>query len=204
MEYKVVYPCIKKPFGQPTKVAVLTIGVDRVWRHIDVAQLSVTDNWRSVPFVTGGYVHWICKTFVLTLNVESETIRSFPMPQFPKLCGNFLPMGCILSFLYKTSEFTRDVWEMNPETGEWTMILSFDLEPLRSIFKNLCCENVKSLIPFGWLAFREVLLFSTGCMQTTCAAYNVNTREIQSFELGTNLKHYRFQAHVNSLVWLEE
>ncbi|XP_073127605.1 putative F-box/kelch-repeat protein At1g13200 [Henckelia pumila] len=217
VEYKVVYARGNKRYGKPTQIAVLTIGVDRVWRHIDIGHSSQAIR-RIVPIVTGGYVNWMGKTYVLTLNVESETIRWFPIPSFLRRIGTFLPMGCSLSFIHKTSEFMWDVWEMDPETGEWTMILSLDLEPLKYSFKALFGSYATFLVvPFGWLGIREVLVFSTGfpetnCVaynantrvpQTNCVAYNVKTREFQSFELGTTCKSYHFVPHVNSLICLE-
>ncbi|XP_073125257.1 putative F-box/kelch-repeat protein At1g13200 isoform X2 [Henckelia pumila] len=201
MKYKVVYARGNERHCKPTQMAVLTIGVDKVWRHIDIGHSSLAIR-RTLPLVTGGYVHWMGETFVLTLNVESETIRWFPLPPFPKRSRKFLPMGCNLSFLHKTNEFMMEVWEMNPETGEWTMILRLDLEPLRYHFKDLC-GNYAKVVPFGWLAIREVLVFSTGYPQTNCVAYNVKTREIQSFELGTTFKSYLVIPHVSSLVCLE-
>ncbi|KZV19357.1 hypothetical protein F511_25092 [Dorcoceras hygrometricum] len=203
MDYKVVCACGKDSKRRPTQIAVLTIGVDSVWRHIDIRHSSF-GIFRHFTFVTGGYVHWIGRTAVLTLNVENETISWFPMPRVPRIRGKFLPMGCNLSFLYQINEFTWDVWEMNSNSGEWSMIFSLDLEPFRCHFKDYGLKHSLLAVPYGWLAIREVLIFSSGGIQTHCLVYYVKTKEIQLFTLDTNTRSHRFQAHVNSLVWLEQ
>ncbi|XP_073148223.1 F-box protein At5g07610-like [Henckelia pumila] len=209
MEYKVVNARGPKPLNPPKQIAMLTIGVDRVWRHIDVQHLPLTARTAltTFPLVTGGYVHWIGETFVLTLSAETETFCEFPMPQLERGFRKFLPMDGNLSVVYCSNELSRDVWEMDSETGEWTMLLSFDLKPLLHRFKDLF-SNEKSVTYLGWLAVREVLVLSTICFQRHCIAYNVKTGEIQSFELGTDCsntkpKVYNFVAHKNSLVCLE-
>ncbi|XP_073036507.1 putative F-box/kelch-repeat protein At1g13200 [Primulina eburnea] len=208
MEYKVVHAYCNESFNQCTQIAVLTIGVDKVWRHIDVQHLSRATRGplMSLPWVTGGYIHWVSETFtfLLTLNVETETIRRFPLPEIPKICGKFLPMGSNLSFANEAKESFMDVWEMNSETGEWSISLSFDLKPLIYRFEDLFGEYANAIIPSGWLVVREVLVFSTIGLQTRCMTYNVKTREIQSFELDTNKVSRFFRPHVNSLVRLEE
>ncbi|KZV15083.1 F-box/kelch-repeat protein-like [Dorcoceras hygrometricum] len=208
MEYKVVNACCREPFTNK-QIAVLTIGVDRVWRHIDIEHLPLTTRaaFRGFPLVTGGYVHWIGKTFVLTLNVETVTFCEFPMPRLEERFGDFLPMGSNLSVVYGSNKFFKDVWEMNSETGEWTKLLSFDLEPVHYRLKDFF-GKYKELIILGWLAVREVLALSTSYDQTRCIAYNLKTGEIQSFDLDTygpnnDYKRYHCLSHVNSLVCLE-
>ncbi|KZV28842.1 nuclear transcription factor Y subunit C-2 [Dorcoceras hygrometricum] len=209
MEYKVV-----DAFGLGSfttmRIAMLTIGVDRVWRHIDIEHLALTtgDAPRGFPLVTGGYVHWIGRTFVLTLNVETETFYKFPMPPLEKRIGEFLPMGSNLSVVYGSNVFFKDVWEMNSETGEWTKLFSFDLEPVHYRLKDFFGKYEELIVPMGWLAVREVLAFTTLYDQTRFIAYNFKTGEIQSFDLDTygpnnDKKEYYFFHHVNSLVWLE-
>ncbi|XP_075507212.1 uncharacterized protein LOC142543694 [Primulina tabacum] len=203
MKYKVVHTHGKTPHGVKTQIAVLTIRVDKVWRHIDIQHISLParEALMSSPLVTGGYMHWICGTYILTMNVETEFIYQFPIPPLPEYSGRYLPMGCNLSFIHKSSRYTRDVWEMNPETGEWTVLFKFDLEPLSYKFKDLRCKDEEAVIPLGWLAGGEVFLFS--CLQRICITYNVRTRETQSFELENYHYEPHSQPHVNSLVWLE-
>lgn len=106
-------------------------------------------------------------------------------------------MGSYLSYVAQTDAFIVDVWEMNPEIGEWIMMLRIDLKPVRHIFEDLF---FKSMTPYGWLEAREVLVFSTWHRQSQCIAYNVKTGEIQSIELCTNESAHHFQAHVTA--WL--
>lgn len=203
MKYKVVHTHGDVPNGVRTQIAVLTIGVDKVWRHVDLQHISCSakEALMSSPLVTGGYMHWIRDTCILTMNVETEIICQFPIPQLPTYSARYLPMGCNLTHIYGSSKYSKEVWEMNPETGEWTMLFSLDLEPLSYKYKDLRCKNVRSFVPLGWLAGGEVFLFS--CLRKICVAYNVRTRECQSFELGNcNCKPHS-QPHVNSLVWLE-
>ncbi|KZV39828.1 F-box/kelch-repeat protein [Dorcoceras hygrometricum] len=205
MVYKVVHARDHNMFPGAPKIAILTLGIDRRWRHIDINHLSLTSRaaLMSSPMVTGVYIHWIAETFVLTLNVETETICEFPLPQLETKVRRFLPMGSNLSIVSEFSECFRDVWEMNPETGKWVYLLRFDLRPLNYKFPDLFPKYVNKIVPFGWLEFRKVLLFSTSCTQSCCVAFNVETGEIQSFILGMGSEEpHSFQAHVDSLVWL--
>ncbi|KZV48079.1 F-box/kelch-repeat protein-like [Dorcoceras hygrometricum] len=80
MEYKVACMIGIAPLFERTHIAVLTVGVDKVWRYIDIKHLHLETRLASFsvkPIVTGGYVHWISRSFVLTINMENETIRSF-------------------------------------------------------------------------------------------------------------------------------
>ncbi|XP_073017349.1 F-box protein At5g49610-like [Primulina eburnea] len=201
MEYKMVRMCRDESIVQKTRIAVLTIGVDEVWRHIDINFCHSQLSFIWFLFVTGGYVHWTSIEYVLTLNVETEIVRRFPAPQLPKMFGSFLPMGGNLSYIDESSKFSRDVWEMNSVTGEWTMLFSFDSEPLDDRFKGMFSYYMKSITPRFWLVARELLVFSLGFGQILWIVYNVKTSEIQSFELEGG--RYHSEAHVNSLVWLE-
>ncbi|XP_073135767.1 putative F-box/kelch-repeat protein At1g12870 [Henckelia pumila] len=210
MEYKVVYALRLKPHAPPKQIAMLTVGVDKVWRQIDVEHLPLKTRiaLNTFPVVTGGYVHWIGESFVLTLNVDTETFCEFSMPRLRERFRYFLPMGSNLSVVYGSSKFTRDVWEMNSKTGEWTMLLSFDWRLVRYRLKGFFNKYREKIVPIGWLAVREVLAFTTSHDQRRCIAYNVKTTEIQWFELvtdfsNTDAKAYNFFSHVNSFVCLE-
>lgn len=117
-------------------------------------------------------------------------------------------MGSNLSVVYGSSKFSRDVWEMKSETGEWTMLLSFDLKPVHYRLKDFFSEYMETIAPVGWLAVREVLALISSYNRGRCIAYNVKTGEIQSFDLDTDCLNtkanaYNFVPHVNSLVCLE-
>ncbi|XP_073126211.1 uncharacterized protein [Henckelia pumila] len=203
MEYKVVRVRVGN-LGSIVQIVVLTIGVDEVWRCIDVHLVLPSEILiASMEMqVTGGYVHWFGKNFILTFNAETEAVRLFPRPpKRPKLYGMFLAMGSNLSYVTQSDVFVVDVWEMNLEMGEWIMMLRLDLKPVSHLFEDLSCE-LKTVTIYGWLEAREVLVFGTWPHQRHCIAYNVKTREIQSIEFCTKASVHYFQAHVNSLVGL--
>ncbi|XP_073059830.1 uncharacterized protein [Primulina eburnea] len=196
MKYKVVLSFC--PNGLPC-VSVLTIGVDNDWRNLDIKHISKKgrESLFFRPFTTRGYVHWMGNSSILTMNVETEIIYEFPrIKEFSPFAS--LAMGRNLSCYYlskqrQSGEYLMEVVEMNPETGEWTKLLSSDLKPLSDRFKGL-----KSIKPFGVLGGGEVFLFGS---EKLCAAYNVRTREIQSFELKKKAGKYLSTAHVNSMIW---
>ncbi|XP_073047556.1 uncharacterized protein [Primulina eburnea] len=95
MGYKVVCARGYKHVVPKTQIAILTIGVDKVWRHIDVKHLLLPTERGFIyfPMVIVGYVHWFSGNFLLTLNVETQIVHRFSVPPFPKMHGTFLPMG---------------------------------------------------------------------------------------------------------------
>lgn len=71
---------------QYVKCAVLTIGIDKVWRHINIEHLSLT-TWRafmSFPLARGGFIYWVGKTVFLMMNVETEIVSQLPIPALCK------------------------------------------------------------------------------------------------------------------------
>ncbi|XP_073134881.1 uncharacterized protein [Henckelia pumila] len=201
MKYKVVRSCHPK---SSWCVGLLTIGVDEEWRYIDIQHISMLAQsvlWNE-PRVTRGYVHWIDSLIVLTLDVETEVIYEFAKPEFGPRRG-FLAMGHNIFFYHlprqpKSHEYLMEVWEMNSETGEWTMLFTSDLKPLSDRFKGLNSINV-----FGMLASGEVLLFGIVGSEKLCGAYNVRTRDVQWIQLEKCASKYYPIPHVNSMVWLE-
>ncbi|XP_073311956.1 uncharacterized protein [Primulina huaijiensis] len=153
MEYKVV-TSYGRLFSANIQCAVLTIGVDRIWRHIDIQHLSLTTRKAlcSLPLTTGAFVHWIDKAVVLTLNMETETIHQFSHPPAGLIYGKFLPMENNLTYVCKANDFLWEVWEMNLETGVWNKSFSFDLGIQVSRYKD-----------FFWFAeeFSSLWLVST-------------------------------------------
>lgn len=203
MEYKVV-TAYHYGFCTNIQCAVLTIGVDQRWRHIDIQHLSVKTRgvfW-TLPLTTGGFVHWTHNDFVLTLNLETEIIHQFPRPPVVLIYGKFLPMENNLTYVCKANDILWEVWEMNLETGVWDKLFIFDLGAQIYGYKDIFDPQTK-LVPFGWLVHRELLVFSTPFHQTIFMAYNIKKREVISFELDPSEEPYNFQAHVKSLIWLE-
>ncbi|XP_073128241.1 F-box protein At3g07870-like [Henckelia pumila] len=202
MKYKVVHARGKYFF--PNQIAVLTIGLDKVWRHINVKHLLLPNESLVIcwPLVTGGYVHWMSEYIVLTLNVETEIVRRFPVPPIPNVRGKYLAMDSHLSFVYNSDECHMDVWQMNSITGEWTLLLSFDSKPLIHTFKGMFPEFSNSVRPLCWLVARKVLVFSDDLDRRCWIAYDVKASLVQLFEFNED-ESYHFRAHVNSLVWLK-
>ncbi|XP_073275276.1 uncharacterized protein [Primulina huaijiensis] len=186
-------------------ISVLTIGVDNVWRHLDVQHLSKLgrETLFYYPFATYGYVHWIGESRVVTLNLDTEIIYEFVQTVYDPFMSVPLAMGrnlscCRLSKLQESLGYLMEVMEMNPETGEWTKLLSSDLKPLSDRFKGL-----KSVELFGVLAGGEVFLFGISGSEKLWAAYNVRTREIQSFQFEKSARKCHPTAHVNTMIWYE-
>ncbi|GFP97243.1 F-box protein at5g49610 [Phtheirospermum japonicum] len=230
-QYKVVRTCYLE-IGNPCSrkfCAVLTVGVDNSWRLVDTQHLSLTtaEHFSSCPLVTGGFVHWARGgSYVLTLDVETEIITQIPVPQCNcerfgnAYCYYYFSAISYLSLLTARSNFKWDVWEMKPETREWTKLPGIDLEDQKYAFIQLCYKHDSSfkfdggsfgclLHPAGWLKYREVLVFivfkrvgvSTYDQSRLRIAYNFQTQAIYLFELETN--GYPYLVHRNSLLWLD-
>ncbi|KAK6121638.1 hypothetical protein DH2020_044615 [Rehmannia glutinosa] len=195
MEYKVVNTCYFMNGNTDEfehDCAILTVGVDKSWRRVNIQHLSLTakELLKRTPFAT---------------EVHSERLGYY----------HYLSMGSYLSLLIDCSEFSWEVWEMKPETGEWTKMPKIDLEAQKCTFEQLCCKYDSSssltcsLLPVGWLKSKEVLVFNVFKEHTLpifispwfCIAYNVRTREIYSIELDSICN--TFLVHRNSLVWLD-
>ncbi|GFP94977.1 putative F-box protein at1g71320 [Phtheirospermum japonicum] len=215
-DYRDLYitnPATRQHFALPT---ILTIGVDKDWtRRVSTRHLSLTAKnlfLSQHPLTTEGFMHWTKNDsrseYVLTLNVETEIITQFPVPRHGEtelMYYYYLPMGSYLSLLIARSKLSWEVWEMKPETGEWTKMPNIDLEAQFAGSLN------SALIPVGWLKCREVLVFGVG-MGTSriswssiptwdCIACNVRTGEFVKFPLYGSLN--RFLVHRNSLVWMD-
>ncbi|KAI3468627.1 hypothetical protein Pfo_025290 [Paulownia fortunei] len=220
MEYKVVHIYDCDGNSKVWRCAILTVGVDSSWRHVHTEHLSLTakELLRSIPLITEGFMHWadgsIHSTHVLTLNVETEIITQSPVPQgYGKRLKYYFSMGSYLSLLIACSDFSWDVWEMKPETGEWTKLPNIDLEAQKCTIEQLPCVHDRSLMPFrylnrvltpvGWLKYQEVLVFHVSRPTRVCIAYNVHAQEIDLFELDSTSDLQTFRVHRNSLVWLD-
>ncbi|XP_073274836.1 putative F-box protein At4g17200 isoform X2 [Primulina huaijiensis] len=205
MKYKVVQPYDYSRGFEYVKCAVLTIGVDQVWRHIDIEHLSLTARraFMSFPLVCGGFMYWVGETVLLIMNVDTEIVSQFPIPPFGKKYQKILPMGSKMSIIATANDILWDVWEMNPEILEWSKLLSFDLEPQSTKIKKFLRTKMEHIEPVGWLIDREVLVFHGAEPQRYLIAYNVKTGEAQPIKLDMNDNYHIVQAHVNSLGWLE-
>ncbi|GFQ02390.1 hypothetical protein PHJA_002383000 [Phtheirospermum japonicum] len=212
MEYKVVRTfCPYDGNRESRGCAILTVGVDKDWaRRVNIQHLSLKAKalLERHPLATQGFVYWAGMEYVLSLNVETEIITQFHAPPLchhdgeTKLLYNYLPMGSHLSLLIGDyNRFSWEVWVMKPETGEWTNMTSIKLEAEKCTFEGVSALNCR-LVPVGWSKLGEVLFFRVRNPTKFCIAYNVHTREVDSFEL-EYYKSRRYIVHRNSLIWLD-
>ncbi|KAL3630683.1 hypothetical protein CASFOL_023667 [Castilleja foliolosa] len=201
-------------------LSIMTVGVDTDWgRRVSTQHLSLQAKrlLKGFRLFTRGFVHWVqhdCMECVLTMDVESEIITEIPGPCLHHNREGFLwyryrAMENYLS-LFIGRELSWDVWGMKPETGEWTIMPSIDLEP-QKVPKHLYFEfkELRWSLPIGWSNSREVLFFEICFRDGTFVSYNVRTREIDSCEMLDfmpellGFKPAMFLDHRNSLVWLD-
>ncbi|EYU29243.1 hypothetical protein MIMGU_mgv1a006162mg [Erythranthe guttata] len=227
MEYKVV--CISGHPDQRTSTpaamlgcAILTVGVDKSWRRVDVQHLSLEakELFKNTPLTTEGFLHWTSRQIgmrrMLTLNVETEIITETRVPRggFNNRKGKesryYLSNGRSLSVVIACSEFSWDVWELKkPKIGEWVKTIRIDLEGQKSKFENLRHKYPRPLIiePVAWLNYDEGLLVRVlhpdNFASEDCFVYNVGKQEIEVLDLTEYYICTRFLVHKNSLVWLD-
>ncbi|CAA0828476.1 Unknown protein [Striga hermonthica] len=223
MEYKVVLPILTGPFTKE-KCYILTVGVDKSWRAVDLGHLSskATRAFMSTPVITEGFIHWftVYSNIGLTLNVETEIFTETPgLTPSRRISDHqrniYLPTGKYLSLLRPCGEFSWQVWEMRPEIGEWRKMGSVCLESQRRRFKQLGLiqpteVNTRPLfklrtdvVPVGWVKYMEVLaLSSADVIRRTIFTFNLVTGEFDEMELPSVRLDYTIMLHKSSLVWL--
>ncbi|KAL3626466.1 hypothetical protein CASFOL_030015 [Castilleja foliolosa] len=234
MEYKVVILFLNLNKEDEGCCAILTVGVDESWRPLRTQHLSLESKKKLLTYnnnknrllTTEGFVHWVSRVkfnCILTLNVETEVITEYsvtPISSRDNMRIYYYLSGVkYLSLLIEFRGWSWEVWEMKPETGEWTKLPGIegnDLtdrkgEIIRWIgegdrkFKSSGSSNI-NLQSVGWLKYKEVMLFDVyspdmRLAHQFCFAWNVRTKEIQFIELDSNM--YHFLVHRNSLVWLD-
>ncbi|KAL3626486.1 hypothetical protein CASFOL_030035 [Castilleja foliolosa] len=204
--------------------AIMTVGVDTDWgRHVSTQHLTVEAKellkWYLLK--TRGFLHWVnnqISEYVLTMNVESETIMQIPGPCLRNkdysLKYRYLVMGSYLSLLIGRGQFSWEweLWKMKPETGEWTkmprIVLEHQevLERLSFKFKGHGFPST-FLIPVCWSNSGEVLFFYV-CSRVHYVknwiflAYNIRTREFDLW-YPQDSSPTLFLDHRSSLVWLD-
>ncbi|CAA0842065.1 Unknown protein [Striga hermonthica] len=216
MEYKVVIFCPPNKTFRPV-CHILTAGVDKTWRDVDLGPISSEEasrSFRNPPLVTEGFVHWKHPRthHLLTLNVETETITETPAP-FPQLqdfpvhasrTDIYLSTGKYLSLLRPYGECSWQVWEMSrPETGEWKKKAHFSLEGNEERFKQLGFAPKEFLFPQGWVKYPELLAMRTSSKMTALLLYNLVTQEINEIGLPSYYFQYNFVVYKSSLEWLD-
>ncbi|GER36999.1 F-box and associated interaction domains-containing protein [Striga asiatica] len=189
---------------------ILTVGVDTTWRHVYTKHLSLNRKQLShdfKPLITDGFVHWVwdSSTSVFSLNVETEIISNSEVP-LPRVHRNkrrfYLSTGRYLSLLVALGNFSWQVWQMKPETGEWLKVFSIDLEAENwrfDGFEDKVRQGVVLLIPVGWLNYPDVLVFAPPITNFNCILYKVCTREVHSVELPNTARRYLILNHNNCM-----
>ncbi|KAL3626467.1 hypothetical protein CASFOL_030016 [Castilleja foliolosa] len=219
MEYKVVIV-----FRQENECscAILTVGVDESWRPIRTQHLSLQSKKLLIynPLTTEGFVHWASGgNYVLTLNVETEIITEYSVPSLSSGSYHYYSAVKYLTLLIEFRGWYWEVWEMKPETGEWTKLPGIEIHDLKdrkgqilgwignrdTKFKSSGSSSI-IVRSVGWLKYKEVLLFKVyspdmSLAHRFCYAWNVRTEEIQFIELDSNV--HPFLVHRHSLVWLD-
>ncbi|KAL3652731.1 hypothetical protein CASFOL_002412 [Castilleja foliolosa] len=215
MEYKVVL--VHYTSGEKWGCTILTVGVDESWRPVCAQHLSLEAkvNLAFRPLTTEGFVHWAKSgNYLLTLNVETETITEYRVPSSSS--GDrlfYFSTVKYLSMLIVRGECSWEVWEMKPKTGEWTQLPGIDLkDQVYEIFEGLrergriykSTAFIRSRIfPVGWLEYREVLIYRFWCPQQLNIGiiWNIRLKEFEFVDLDSDSES--LFVHRNSLLWLD-
>ncbi|KAH6835008.1 hypothetical protein C2S53_003785 [Perilla frutescens var. hirtella] len=214
MEYKVVQTHLTPSGPRVMHLAILSVGVDNSWRHVEVEHLAdyVRGLFYYTPLITEGFMHWTSYSHekVLTMNVETEIITQTNAPT--SIHKYYLSTGRYLTLLIHGGDnLVWEVWEMKPETGEWRMVVQ-NIKFEGQEFEQCPCKDDDHhfLFPVGWVEYPKVLVFgvergrscryySFNTRYQGCIFYNVNTREINSPKLPAPSRHYRAFPHRNTL-----
>ncbi|KAL3615466.1 hypothetical protein CASFOL_041127 [Castilleja foliolosa] len=214
MKYKVVR--VNRMSGEQWCFIILTVGVDESWRPVCAQHLSpeAKKNLRFRPLTTEGFVHWAkCGNYVLTLNVETEIITEYRVPSSSGAGVYYFSTAKYLSMLIERGEWSWEIWEMKPETGEWTQLPGIDLKDrMYEIFEGLSERGriyksaafvSSSIFPVGWLEYKEVLLCRVwGPQQHRIRiVWNIQLKELEFVDLDSVSES--FLVHRNSLSWLD-
>ncbi|KAL3624448.1 hypothetical protein CASFOL_031116 [Castilleja foliolosa] len=219
MEYKVI-----RAFNRDKQwsCAILTVGVDESWRCVNTQHLSLEAKNLLMfnPWTTEGFVHWVARgNYVLTLNVETEVITEYLVPSScsgDRFGSGYCYLSTVkyLSLLIYCRGWSWEVWEMKPETGEWTNLLGIELNDRKcEILEWFSRRDSKSvgysdgrLEPVAWLKYGEVLVCCFALpdevyKHRVCIAWNIQSNEIEYIDLDS---HWNlFFNHKNSLLWLD-
>ncbi|CAA0829133.1 Unknown protein [Striga hermonthica] len=220
MEYKAViyYPPRGTRLCPRPTCHILTVGVDKKWRNLDLGLISsekaITAFFKP-PLITEGFIHWNHPHthHVLTLNVETETFTETPAPlpplqDFPargRQTNIYLSTGKYLTLLsHYGRECSWEVWEMSrPETGEWRKKAHFCLEVHKERFEISGVVPKDFFLPVGWVKYPELLAMRVSGNTNAVFVYNLVTQEIDEIGLPSYVFRYSFVVHKSSLEWID-
>ncbi|CAH9101803.1 unnamed protein product [Cuscuta epithymum] len=198
------------------RLKILTVGVDNSWRTVCIKHCPPDAFCTSFIRTTEGFMHWVTavSTIVVTLNVETEMVEvsNEPILRHGVLHGNLLvSTGSKLSVLIKFERFGWDVWEMEPESKQWTKLnIVICLKDQERRLQRLGMKKGQEVNPMGWIKYKELLVFIPSglkyvYMQSTIFVYNLVTHEVVKKDLPGPPGFVLVQSlipHRNSLVWL--
>ncbi|CAA0815419.1 Protein of unknown function DUF106-transmembrane [Striga hermonthica] len=189
--------CVLNPLTKHRLVLPHPRGIDYwrcgiAWRSFTTAHISFEAKMAlksSRLVTTRGFVHWCARDdgHVLTLDIETETVKEAPSP-VPVFFGgrwDYLPAGKYLTLLAERVDYLWDVWEMRPGSMEWRKVASFSLEDQKLVFEDSDSgRDVVDFKPVAWLLYPEVVVFVlSGWCYFRVFIYNLATRVIESIEL---------------------
>ncbi|CAA0809531.1 Unknown protein [Striga hermonthica] len=193
--------------GRDARWAILTVGVDSWWRNLATNQHSTEVALRHL-LVTEGFIHFLLRDTVLTLNLETEVTTEMraPISEYPKGKKQYLSTGKSLTLVVQVEEFVFQVWEM--VCGDHYYYYWREWE--RKIVLGTEIQSLFCIQPVGWLQQMEVLVFKGTSINEPCKVFYVviATGEIGwipplSKELGGGLFAIGCFPHKNTLVQLK-
>ncbi|CAA0809532.1 Unknown protein [Striga hermonthica] len=161
--------------------AILTVGVDKSWRHLATDHL--TESSLSLLVVTEGFIHSIFGDTITTLNVETEVMTETwaPVPVYNhhKYKNCYLSTGKALTVVVQVEDGVFRVWEMvRGDSYYWRELerqIVLGSRRMREI-REVCGCGDKDLVyisPVGWLQQMEVLVFVAKSKCRACEVFYV-------------------------------
>ncbi|CAA0809545.1 Unknown protein [Striga hermonthica] len=191
---------------------MLTVGVDRSWRHLETDHL--TDSTLGQLVVMEDFICSIVGDIVLTLNVEAEVMTEMRAPifKYPSYQKWYLSTGKSLTLVVEIKHCVFRVWEM--VCGDYyywrelkhQIVLGSRLQNIRED------KNLFGIEPVGWLQQMEVLVFKVKSKNESCDVFYIviatgEVRWITPTSKGLVGEFYRFLGpvfpHKNTLVQLK-
>ncbi|KAK9666472.1 hypothetical protein RND81_14G187200 [Saponaria officinalis] len=150
--YKVVHVSSKVVFSQQVHMRVFTVGVDTVWRFIDLQGIPVNRTLKSLILddscCLGGFVYWLTNSswkknnhLGLALDVDTETIYQISKPNclvegYHSMC--VLGMGSGIGVIYNNTSSEQCIWKFwklrDVKSDQWTELACIKVRELYSKF----------------------------------------------------------------------
>ncbi|KAL3626458.1 hypothetical protein CASFOL_030007 [Castilleja foliolosa] len=151
---------------------------------------------------------WRCAILTVSVDESWRLVRTQHLSLESKKLLIYNPLTTEGFVHWANMGWSWEIWEMKPETGEWTKLSGIkgnDLKDRRGEIISWLgkCDSSVVLLPVGWLEYREVLVFDVMSLSLSldhrfCIAWNVRSKEIQFIKLDSNSDV--FLVHTNSLM----